>query len=212
MRTLAIPALVLILAPAGALAQEAARRPTFEAMPFAGYVVGGEFENADTGESLDADPAAAFGIALRMRSPFEYDKEWEIFYSHQGTDVQPGGGDATPEVGVDIDYLHLGGTYFPSERAYTPYVLGGLGVTMFSPDGAGLRDQTEFSISLGLGIRFPVTDYFALRLEGRGFLTFVDNDVGFFCGSGGEGGACLITASGSTFLQFQGALGFAFSF
>lgn len=209
MRTLMI--LILFLAPSLATAQEETRRPRFEVMPAVGYGIGGSFENATTDESVDVNDGQVFALSLRMRT--EYEKEWELFYSLQATELEPGSATGgTPGVDVDIEYLQLGGSYFPGNLDYAPYVVGGLGVTRFKPDGAGLSDTTNFSISVGLGIRFPLTDHFALRLEGRGFLTFVDTDTAFFCSSDEGGGACLIRAKGSSVFQFQGLLGFAFAF
>ncbi len=203
--------LVLCLTSSLAIAQEETRRPRFEVMPAIGYGVGGSFENATTQEGVDVNDAEVVALSLRMQT--EYEKEWELFYSRQRTDVEQGSPvSGTPGVDLDIEYLHLGGSYFPNEHAYAPYVVGGLGVTRFKPSGAGLSDTTDFSLSVGLGIRFPLTDHFALRLEGRGFLTFVDTDTAFFCSSGEDGGACLIRAKGSSVFQFQGLLGFAVTF
>lgn len=202
---------LMLLAPALALARDEASRPTFEVMPAIGYGVGGSFENSTTDEKLDIDDSQVFALSLRMRRGAE--QEWEILYSRQDTDIEGGSATGgTPRVALDVAYLQFGGTYFPTRRDYAPYLVGGLGVTRFKPSGAGLGDSADFSISLGLGMRFPLGEHFALCLEGRGFLTFVDTDTAFFCASGSPGGACLIRASGSTVLQFQALLGLAAAF
>lgn len=193
-----------------AAAADEAKRPAMEIMPFGGFRAGGEFEDALTGRDTDVSESSSFGIALRLARDFE--TQWEILYSRQQTDTDgvtaPG---AAPAVDLDVEYLHLGGTYYPAEYAYSPYVIGGLGITRFTPKPGELDDRTDFSLSIGAGMRFPLTDRFALRLEGRGFLTFVDPDAAVFCRSDG-GGACAIRGSGSTFLQFEAALGLAYSF
>lgn len=200
-----------LLAPAICMAQGEARRPIFEIMPAIGYGVGGSFENSATDEKVDIDDGEVFALSLRMQRGEE--QEWEILYSRQSTDIEAGStGGGTPRVALDVEYLQFGGSYFPTHRDYAPYLLGGLGVTRFKPSGAGLGDTTDFSLSLGAGIRFPFGEHFALRLEGRGFLTFVDTDTAFFCSSGASGGACLIHSSGSTVLQFQALLGIAAAF
>lgn len=204
------PALALLV-PALAAAQGEARRPTFEVMPAIGYGVGGSFENSATGEKVDIDDGRALALSLRMHRGG--DQEWEILYSRQDTDIEAGsttGG--TPRVALDVEYLQFGGSYFPTRRDYAPYLVGGLGMTRFKPAGAGLGDTTDFSLSLGAGMRFPIGGHLALRLEGRGFLTFVDADTAFFCSSGAGGGACLIRSSGSTVLQFQALLGISAAF
>ena len=199
----------LLLAPGLAAAQALPSRPPFEVMPAAGYGLGGSFETAN-GADLDLDAAASFALSLRMRP--NYEQEWEVFYARQATGVDASSAGGTPALDVEVEYLQFGGTYFPAQHDYSPYVVGCLGVTRFKPDGAGLEDRSKFSLSLGLGMRFPLAEHFALRLEGRGFLTFVDGDTAFFCSSGAAGGACLIEASGSTVWQFLGMLGFAASF
>lgn len=206
-----LPLTLALLVPALCAAQDDARRPTFEIMPAIGYGVGGSFENSATDEKIDIDDGEVFALSLRMHHGGE--QEWEVLYSRQSTDIEAGGvSGGTPRVGLDVEYLQFGGSYFPTRRDYAPYVVGGLGMTRFKPAGAGLGDSTDFSISLGLGMRFPLGEHFALRLEGRGFLTFVDTDTAFFCSSGASGGACLIHASGSTVLQFQALLGIAAAF
>lgn len=202
---------LILLAPALALARDDAGRPTFEVMPAIGYGLGGSFENSTTDEKVDIEESRVFALSLRMRRGAE--QEWEILYSRQDTDIEGGSASGgTPRVALDVEYLQFGGTYFPTQRDYAPYVVGGLGVTRFKPSGAGLEDSTDFSISLGLGMRFPLGEHVAIRLEGRGYLSFVDTDTAFFCSSGSLGGACLIRASGSTVLQFQALLGLAVAF
>lgn len=200
---------LLFLAPGFAAAQAETARPRFEVMPAAGYTLGGSFETTN-GADVDLDSAASFALSLRMRP--NYEQEWELFYSRQASGVPGSAAGGTPAFDVEVEYLQLGGSFFPTRRDYAPYVVGGLGFTRFKPEGAGLGERSKFSLSLGLGIRFPLSERFALRLEGRGFLTFVDTDTAFFCSSDAAGGACLIEASGSTVLQFQGLLGFAAAF
>lgn len=199
----------LLFAPALAAAQVQATAPRFEVMPAAGYGVGGSFEATNRAD-VDLNDAGAFALSLRMRP--NYEQEWEIFYSRQATDVDASAAGGTPALGVEVEYLQFGGSYFPTSYDYAPYIVGGLGVARFKPDAAGLGDRSKFSLSLGLGMRLPLSKHFALRLEGRGFLTFVDTDSAFFCRSDETGGACLIKASGSTVIQFQGLLGIAASF
>jgi opacity protein-like surface antigen len=199
---------LLAALPLAALAQESSRPPV-EIMPFGGFRVGGEFEDADTERDVDADDSASYGVVLRLRPSLE--NEWDLLYSRQQTDTEASTDGTVPSVDMTVEYLHIGGTYFPGDYDYAPYVLGGLGVTRLSPKGTGLEDETAFSISLGAGFRFPVAEHFALRLEGRAYATFLDTDTAIFCRSDG-GGACAIRASGSTFLQFEAVLGFAFWF
>ncbi|MGD9597349.1 MAG: outer membrane beta-barrel protein [Steroidobacteraceae bacterium] len=181
----------------------------FEVMPAAGYAFGGSFEAGDNAD-VDLDETAVLALSLRMRP--NAGQEWELCYSRQATAVGASVAGGSPAFDVDVEYLQLGGSYFPTRRDFAPYVLGGLGIARFTPDLAGPGSRSKFALSLGLGVRLPVAANVAFRLEGRGFLTFADTDAAFFCSSDESGGACLIKASGSTVWQVQMLLGFAVTF
>ena len=83
---------------------------------------------------------------------------------------------------------------------------------LFRSQPAEARDSTKFSLSIGGGLRIPVSERFSIRLEARGFLTFVNTDSRFFCTSGALGGACAIRADGNTFIQYEALAGAAFAF
>jgi hypothetical protein len=88
--------------------------------------------------------------------------------------------------------------------------VGTLGATRFSP-AARYDDETRFSLALGGGVKIPIGERVALRLEARGFLTFVDSDSEIFCVSAG-GATCLVRTSGSSVVQYQALAGLSFRF
>lgn len=187
------------------------RSATFEITPFAGYRLGGDVDLQGSTAGVDLDDHGSFAIALGLRADSE--SQYELFYSRQETKLAPNA--ALGPLGVDVEYLHAGGTLvLDNEHAYQPYIVGGLGFTRFSPgsNASGARDDSRFSVSLGAGMRFPVTQHFGLRLEARGYLTFIDTDSAFFCASSAAGGVCAIRTSGSTFVQYDLLLGAAFNF
>jgi hypothetical protein len=95
---------------------------------------------------------------------------------------------------------------------WKPYIVGTLGATRFHADAAEASDDTRFSISLGGGLRVPFSERFSLRLEARGYVTFVDSDSALFCKTGSFGAVCELRASGSTFIQYEVLGGLAFAF
>src|SRR3990172_7536557 len=121
-----------------------------EITPYAGYTIGGNFEDNATGTTLDTREGGNFGLVLDLSDSPE--TQYELFYGFQRTKVAGGGtlgGD--PLFDLDIHYLHLGGTYmFPRDKI-RPYIAGGLGATHFVPHGSGLNPKTCFSLSLGGG-------------------------------------------------------------
>jgi len=112
-----------------------------------------------------------------------------------------------------VEYLHVGGTLPLDESSRArPYLAGGLGVTRFTPDDPGAREDTVFSVSLALGVRAPLTPHLSVRVEARGLLSFLDSSGAVFCRSGETGAACHLTAQGSGQLQFAALAGLAYRF
>ncbi len=186
----------------------AAERTHFQVVPFGGLRLGGGFEDAASGEKRDLEESAAFGVALELRVR-EEDRWWQLWYSRQATEVKAPDG----AIDVDVEYLHLGGTApINDEGRVHSYVVGGIGATRLAPSGPGLDDAVKFSASLGLGLKVPLSERVALRLEARGYLTVVDSDTSIFCKvEFGEGGCAFVT-SGSSLFQAELSAGIAFGF
>ena len=178
------------------------------ATPFIGYRVGGNFELTDTGQSVRVDDHASAALALDLRAADQ--TQYELFYGRQSSTLSGTG--FTP-TSVKIEYLHVGGLVSLDETEhFKPYFGGGLGVTRLTPDSAAGSDETRFSISLALGLRVPLSPHFALRFEGRGFLTPVNTDSAFFCSSSAGGALCELHATGSVFFQFDFLAGATYTF
>ncbi|HSN72756.1 MAG TPA: outer membrane beta-barrel protein [Steroidobacteraceae bacterium] len=191
-------ALALSVAPA------AAADKAFELTPFVGAVAGGQFDSPEDGGDLDVESSASYGVTLDLGAG-GFDRQYQLYYSQQQTELDTG-------TDVDIEYLHIGGILaFPEER-FVPYVVGTLGATRFSADGADYDDETRFSLALGGGLKFPLAQHLALRLEARAFVTLVDSESEFLCVSQGGAATCLVRGSGSTFIQFQALAGVTFRF
>lgn len=180
-----------------------------EITPYAGYAIGGGFEDNTTGTELDIREGGNFGIVLDLSDSPE--TQYELFYGFQRTKVTGGGtfgGD--PLFDLDIHYLHLGGTYMIPRDKIRPYIVGGLGATHFVPRGSGLNPETFFSLSLGGGAKIPVSGRVGLRFEGRGLLTVLPDSTEIFCVSSG-GAACRVSVNGDVFGQFLLMAGITFS-
>jgi opacity protein-like surface antigen len=186
----------------------------FEVAGFGALAVGGRFRSADpgaatgTGSSVSLADHGAFAVTADLRA--DEGSQYELFYSREVTDLRSNAG--VPLTGVTVEYLQLGGTLLlDDEPKIKPYVVGGLGVARFTPGEQGSTD-TRFSASLGLGLRWPVTRHFSVRLEGRGFVTLVNPDAAVFCRSDQNGLLCRIRGSGQTFFQGEFLAGAAWAF
>lgn len=180
-----------------------------EITPYAGYTIGGNFEDNNTGANLDVKEGGSFGLVLGL--PDTPETQYELFYGFQRTKVT-GGGTLGGETLFDLDihYLHLGGTYlFPGEKV-RPFLSGGLGGTHFVPHGSGMSQKTYFSLSLGGGAKIPISGHVGLRFEGRGFLTILPDSTEIFCVSSG-GAACSVRVKGDVLGQVLLMAGITFS-
>jgi hypothetical protein len=202
----------LAIALLGAAAPARGAAPSFEITPLAGYRVGGAFHDTSIDANRDILEHSSFGLALDLaRTP---DTQWELTYSREDTRIEGAtGAPASEPLDLRIEYLQLGGTYFWSEterKGVEPYVVGGLGITRFSPARAGLDDRIEPSINVGVGLRVPLSKRIALRIEGRGYVTLLETDGSVFCRSNGGDAACTIHARARGLWQIEGLIGLAF--
>ncbi|HEY8537923.1 MAG TPA: outer membrane beta-barrel protein [Steroidobacteraceae bacterium] len=180
---------------------------TFEITPFLGFMAGGGFEDPATGADRDVEDDTSFGIFLNLIADVP-ERQYELLYAKQSSVVEG----AAP-MDLDVQYLQIGGTIaYPQSRYVAPYFGATIGAARFTPDLAGLDDETKLSFSVGGGIRFPITDHFGIRLDLRAFITVLEDDTKIFCVSDPPSAECSIRPKGDTFVQYTGSLGVSFGF
>jgi hypothetical protein len=181
----------------------------FEVTPFAGYRGGGDFDSDTPGQDAEANGHVSYALALNLRA--DEVSQYEVFYSRQHTTLD--GGSLVDGEGLKVEYLQFGGTVIPyGTEKLKPYIAGSLGATKLSLDSPGTDSDTRFSISIAGGLRIPIKPPFDIRLEVRGYLTFMESETAVFCGSGTTGGVCALHGSGSTFFQYEVLAGVAYRF
>ncbi|MBL4712211.1 MAG: outer membrane beta-barrel protein [Gammaproteobacteria bacterium] len=182
-----------------------------EITPLLGFRAGGEFKDTDTNQKHTVDGSESYGFIVSF--PYEYKKHIEIYYSHQSsklTSVNVNLPSTTGNVNIPltIDYLHIGGTAPISEyNDLKTFVSGGLGFTYLSPDLSGLQSDLRASFSIGVGLKWPLTENLAIRLETRALATLFNSNSALFCNGG-----CSLTINGSLFIQAEVFAGLAFKF
>jgi len=194
-----------------ALAAAAEESRNLELTPFAGYGMGGDFENADDGSALEFDEGGSLGLILNLKA--DAMTQWELLYTRQTTELDTASlflNQST--LSVDVHYLHAGGTYLFEDRGLQPYIAGGLGLSRFDPVGAEFDAESYFSMSLGVGLRFLPSQRFGVRLEGRVFSSLVDSDSTIFCRTGSDNNVCAIKVAGSLVTQWHAFAGVTFRF
>ena len=172
---------------------------------------GGDFVDTETNKNHTVVSSDAFGVIISF--PHERGKTLEIYYSHQSSDINSVDVDLSSTTGkadipLEINYLHIGGTT-PINRDDTldTFVSGGLGFTYLSPDLNGLQSDLRASFSIGVGLKWPLTNNIALRLETRALATLYNSNSALFCNGG-----CSLAVDGNLFVQAEIFAGIAVRF
>ncbi|PCJ85787.1 MAG: hypothetical protein COA54_10330 [Thiotrichaceae bacterium] len=184
---------------------------SIEITPLAGLRGGGDFVDTATNNNHTVEASDSFGVIVGF--PYEKGKMIEIYYSRQSSDINSVDVNLESITGrVDIplviNYLHIGGTTPISEDSgLDTFVSGGLGFTYLSPDLDGLQSDLRASFSIGVGLKWPVTDNVSLRVETRALATLYNSNSALFCNGG-----CSLTVNGSLFVQVEIFAGVAIKF
>ncbi len=185
-----------------------------EFTPLLGYRGGGEFIDIESEKKYTTSSSGTFGFIIGGE-PYDRGKRFEMYFSQQSTDIKsislPPSGPTpqqTANVPLKISYLHFGGTApISDEQKIKTFVSGGLGFTYLSPNFPELESDLLASLSLGLGMRMPMTDRIDFRLETRLLATLVNNNSAILCSGG-----CTIRVNGSAFYQGEIFAAVAFRF
>jgi hypothetical protein len=173
---------------------------------YGGYRFGGELKDVTTDKTWQFTDGPAYSLAADF--PLSRYTQWEIFVSHRSTALKANGfAPIANNIGLDVTYVHVGGTYFPHGVGQGFYGVGGLGATQLSPDQSGLNSATRFSLNLGAGYMIPIFEHVALKLEARGFVTILNSSGSMFCSGG-----CVVQVKGSTLTQGELMAGIAARF
>lgn len=182
-----------------------------EVIPLLGIRGGGEFIDEITDKKHTLESSEIYGLILSF--PYERGKNIEVYYSHQSTQlnsitIQQPAPSNSANIPLTIDYLHVGGTApITDEKNLKTFVSGGLGFTYISPDYTGAQSDLRASLSIGIGLKWPMTDRISLRLESRALATMYNNNSAILCSGG-----CVISVNGNFFMQGEVFAGIGFRF
>jgi hypothetical protein len=98
----------------------------------------------------------------------------------------------TPGDFVDFssNYIHLGGLQEVEFGRIAPFGTFGAGIVIWDPKDSQYSSKSQFSITLGGGLKIWLTDVIGIRLQGSMMMPMVWNGVGFGCGIGTGGSGC----------------------
>ncbi len=188
------------------------RDPRFELTPYAGYRIGGEFEQQNGSAKYELDEGNSAGLIFNIAAR-DVNTQWQVLYGQQRTSLKtPVSFDPAARLGIDVEYFQFGGTYLFDGDDMRPFVALTAGVTHFGPTLAGVDSESFFSGSIGGGVQLLQTRRVGVRLEARVFATFVNTDGAIFCHSGPQTGGCAISIHGTALYQFEASAGVVFRF
>ena len=205
-----LPGIVLTLSGAAATAQTTQGAVTLSGA----YRGGGSFADATSGQTLRLDDSSAWAISYDR--DLDGSRQLQFYVSYQNTHLaldrasagNPPAGVAPAPLPIKVIYFHVGGiNYFDGPIGQGPYVVGGLGATLFAPGSSGTRDEVRPSLNLGIGYQATLGERVALRLETRGYVTVVNSSGGLFCSGG-----CVLKIKGDAVTQGEVQLGLSYRF
>jgi hypothetical protein len=171
---------------------------------YAGYQFGGGFTDQNSNQSIDLREGGSYGASLDF--PLDSSSEFQVFYNHQATEFTPWPYPHSSNR-LRLDYLHIGGTYFPEELGHGGYVVGGIGATRMTPDAAGFNPATRLSINLGVGYLLALSKNVGVRFEARGLATMMGSNATVFCSGG-----CVAHLTATAVAQGELLIGFSARF
>jgi hypothetical protein len=167
------------------LAASAAAAQQVEVSPFGGYRFGWGVANVEGVPVVDDDGGPSFGAVVDIPLGPHYEgMVFEALFSRERArvSIQPSFG-APPTAIVEVDHLLIGVSQeldgsSPRARAF---ISGLVGLTRYA---AASDNDLRFTIGLGAGGKFFATRHLGLRLEARGYMTFVNLSGVAVCSGG----------------------------
>jgi opacity protein-like surface antigen len=177
----------------------------YQVTPVSGYRISDSLQDEITGGNLELDETSASGFILSARRD---NVSWYDFLFNRQDTVLHDSFNATT-LNVRIDYYHLGGTvYYRSKHNIIPFATGGLGLTHASVSDSSLDSESRASLSVGTGLKLPLTERIGLRLEIRMYGTLIDANGSILCANG----ACTARLNGNFYAQFETSAGLSIAF
>ena len=206
MKQLKTTLLILLLFPLIGMSQ-------VEIAPFAGYMFGGRV-NYYQGE-LKINDNMDYGVSIIVPE-IQWGTDLEVNYTRMDSKARFRANPSYPdyndaEFDISVNYIQIGAQkiFTPAEQ-FKPFGSFSLGATIFSPKN-DISDVWRFSITLGLGFKYMISDRVGIMARGRLMLPMVFGGVGGYVGigSGGTSGGLTLN-SYATIVQgdFNGGLVF----
>ena len=162
---------------------------TLELNAFTGYQLNGKAKLYDgelrINDSQNYGGKLAYGLSTSTFIELSYmrtDTEGRFYPYYAGT---PG-----DLVAFSSNWIQIGGVQSVNLGRIDPYATVAVGLTVWSPKSSTYSSYTQFSATVGAGVKIWLTDFLGIRLQGSMLMPMVYNGVGFGCGIGTGGAGC----------------------
>ncbi|WP_022942082.1 outer membrane beta-barrel protein [Psychromonas hadalis] len=164
-----------------------------------------DLTDSDTGQS--AEISNNFAQALALSWYYGRNTEGELLYSNSKQDFTMS--DKNISTKIYISYLHFGGRVnFVNESPFSTSIGLGIGATFFVPDESQYDNDMALSGNITGGMRYELSDQWALKADLRVFGTVLQNDSSLFCGNN----QCLVNLDGEVYVQTELMAGVEYKF
>jgi hypothetical protein len=166
--------------------------PAVEIAPMVGYAFRGSASEPYGYGASDIAASATYGAAVNLGN--WYGGHLALGYRFQDTGVEyaPALGAAYRGFGLTLHHMQVGGEYDILPGDVRPFVGGGVGVALLSPQ-TNLPDEVRFEFSVQGGVKLFVTDHVGVRLQGQVAVIVLDASSDIFCNE-----QCVTVVSGLT--------------
>ena len=168
----------------------------FQIMPYAGYMLGGSSRFIEG--KLNLNDGAAYGVSLivpNLRKSVDLEFGYFRMDSKAKFYAYPGYGLEDQSVAMASNYLQLGAiSRMPVSETVFPFISYSAGATWFS--SSDFTAVWRFSVTLGAGAEFFVTDKIGIMLRARLLVPMQFAGIGGWCGIGTGGSGCGLSANG----------------
>lgn len=160
-------------------------------------------------DGKDVDISSDFSQSLALGWAYERNSEGELLFSNSKHSLVVET-DSGSDVDLDlyIQYLHIGGrVLFTNNSPFSTSIGLGIGGTYINPSN-GYDSELKFSGNISGGIRYQLSDQFALRGDLRVFGTVLSSDNKYIC----QNGDCLINLNNNMYVQTELMAGIEYKF
>ena len=180
--------IILVLVSALVISQDLAGQ-VIEVNGFAGWQLGGRARLYDG--DFRIDDAMNYGGKLAVGlSTTTYAEVSYIRSDTRGQFIPYPIGSPSEYIDFSSNYIHIGGLQEYPFGMVSPFATIGLGMAIWSPKSSQYNGKTQFSATIGAGLKIWLTDFLGIRLQGSMLMPMVFNGFGFGCGIGTGGTSC----------------------